>query len=101
MSLQSDPRAMVRTYGQRTRQFMPSDLWVSLSRRGLEAPAYRIAVNVAWAGGEPWTQKEKLPLLEEGLLAELIYGDEPRIIDDIALLKPDDPRALPPGPAAS
>ncbi|MFQ5491322.1 MAG: PP2C family protein-serine/threonine phosphatase [Phycisphaerae bacterium] len=31
----------------------------------------------------PWTQKDRLPLLRGGLLAELIYGDQPRIIDDL------------------
>ena len=39
MSLQDDPQSMVRTYGARMRTIMPSDRWLSLSRRGLESPA--------------------------------------------------------------
>jgi len=93
MSLQDDPQSMVRTYGARVRKLMPSDRWISLSRRGLEPPWYRITRSSTWSEPvDPWKEKDKLPLLEGGLLGDLIYGDEPRIIDDIApLLKPDDP----------
>jgi len=93
MSLQDDPQAMVRSYGERVRRLMPSDGWVSLSRRGLEPPRYRITRASIWTEPiDPWKQKDRLPLLEGGLLGELLYGDEPRIIDDIEpLLKPNDP----------
>ncbi len=93
MSLQDDPQAMVRSYGERVRKLMPSDAWVSLSRRGLDAPRYRITRSSLWPEPiDPWKEKDRLPLLEGGLLGELLYGDEPRIIDDIEpLLKPDDP----------
>ena len=93
MSLQDDPQAMVRSYGERVRRLMPSDGWVSLSRRGLEPPRYRITRASIWTEPiDPWKQKDRLPLLEGGLLGELLYGDEPRIIDDVEpLLKPDDP----------
>ena len=99
MSLQDDPQAMVRTYGERMRKIMPSDRWLSLSRRDLEAPAYRITRSSTWKEAiNPWKQKDRLPLLEGGLLGELIYGDEPRIIDDITpLLEPDDPALRIPG----
>jgi len=93
MSQQDDPPSMGRTYGARVRKLMPSDRWISLSRRGLEPPWYRITRSSTWSEPvNPWKEKDKLPLFEGGLLGELIYGDEPRIIDDIApLLKPDDP----------
>ena len=48
MSLQDDPQAMVRTYGARMRTIMPSDRSMSLSRRGLEPPAYRITRSSTW-----------------------------------------------------
>jgi sigma-B regulation protein RsbU (phosphoserine phosphatase) len=93
MSLQDDPQAMVRTYGERVRTLMPSDLWLSLSRRGLSDRRFRITRSSTWAEPvNPWKQKDRLPILEGGLLADLIYGDEPRIIDDITpLVRPDDP----------
>ena len=93
MSLQSDPQAMVRSYGSRIRQLMPSDRWISISRRELDAPCYRITRSSTWTESiNPWKDKERLPLLEGGLLGELIYGDEPRLIDDLRpLLATDDP----------
>ncbi|AMV40730.1 PP2C family protein-serine/threonine phosphatase [Planctomyces sp. SH-PL62] len=95
MSTHHDPQEMVRSYGRRVRQIMPSDRWVSLSRRGLEYPKYRITRSSIWTEEvNPWKEPEKLPVLEGGLLAELIYGDEPRILDDISeILAPDEPAA--------
>lgn len=95
MSTLEDPQEMVRTYGRRVREIMPSDRWISLSRRGLEYPKYRITRSSLWTEEiDPWKQSEKLPVLEGGLLAELIYGNQPRIIDDISeVIKPDDPAA--------
>jgi sigma-B regulation protein RsbU (phosphoserine phosphatase) len=93
MSLHDDPQAMVRSYAARMRQLLPTDHWLSLSRRGLERPQYRITRSSTWTQEvNPWKEKERLPLLSGGLLGELIYGDEPRLIDDIApLLAPGDP----------
>ncbi len=93
LSSQDDPQAMVRSYGTRIRKMMPAGRWMSLSRRGLERPSYRITRSSTWTQEiNPWKQTDRLPLLEGGLLAELIYGDEPRLIEDLApLLAEDDP----------
>jgi len=93
MSLQDDPQAVVRSYGARMRQLLPVDRWLSISRRGLEAPWYRISRSSTWTEEiDPWKEKDRLPLLNGGLLADLIYGNQPRLIDDIApLLADDDP----------
>lgn len=93
MSRQDDPQAMVRVYGGRIRKLMPAGGWVSVSRRGLEWPRYRITRSSAWTEEiNPWKQVGRLPLLEGGLLGDLLYGDEPRLIDDIEpLLTEDDP----------
>lgn len=93
MSRQVDPQAMVRSYGQRIREILPVDASVSLSRRDLQAPQFRITRSSRWADAvNPWTQKTRLPLLSGGLLGELLYGDEPRIIDDLNV-PPNDPGA--------
>ncbi|WP_254053281.1 PP2C family protein-serine/threonine phosphatase [Singulisphaera sp. GP187] len=93
MSLQTDPQAMVRAYAKRIRQLMHADRRVALSRRGLEAPFYRITRASQWTEEiNPWKEKHRLPLLEGGLLGELLYGDNPRIIDDLQVA-PDDPAA--------
>jgi phosphoserine phosphatase RsbU/P len=93
MSLQDDPQSMVRTYGARMRTIMPSDRWLALSRRGLEYPKYRITRSSTWPEVlDPWRQKDRLPLLEGGLLGDLLYGDEPKLINDLSsLVKADDP----------
>ena len=93
MSSQTDPQAMVRAYGKRVRQLMPIDRWISISRRDLEAPWFRITRSSLWQREvNPWTERDLLPLLKGGLLAELLYGDEPRLIDDLHVA-PDDPGA--------
>src|SRR5215213_3066251 len=78
MSEQTEPQAMVRAYSQRIRRLWPSDGYVSLSRRDLAAPRFRVTRSSVWerAGRvlNPWSQKNQIPILEGGLLAELIYG---------------------------
>ncbi len=91
MSLQDDPQAMVRAYGSRVRRFQKTDGFVSLSRRGLEYPQYRVTRSSTWDKEiDPWNEKDRLPILEGGLMGELLYGDVPRLIHDIQLAE-DDP----------
>ncbi|QDV38637.1 PP2C family protein-serine/threonine phosphatase [Tautonia plasticadhaerens] len=91
MSLQSDPEAIVRTYGEKMASLLHSDRRLSLSRRGLDFPRFRVTRYSGWDDPiNPWTQKDRLPILEGGLLAELIYADEPRIVNDLRI-SPDDP----------
>ncbi len=93
MSSQTDPQKMVQLYGRRMGELIPRDAVVALSRRGLPQPQYRITRSSLWKEEvNPWTSKEQLPLLDRGLLGELIYGDEPRIIDDLRVAA-DDPAA--------
>jgi sigma-B regulation protein RsbU (phosphoserine phosphatase) len=91
MSLQTDPQAMVRAYQTRMRRLLPTDRLISLSRRGLEPPWYRITRSTLWSKPvNPWKERDKLPVLQGGLLGELLDGDEPRIIDELRVA-PDDP----------
>src|SRR5262249_49493461 len=65
---------------------IPVDRRISLSRRGLAFPQYRITRSTTWKDDvNPWQDKDRLPLLEGGLLAELIYGNEPRLFDDLTI----------------
>jgi sigma-B regulation protein RsbU (phosphoserine phosphatase) len=62
MSRQTDPQEMVRSYGERMRRLLPSDGRISLSRRGLTAPKYRITRSTTWAENiNPWKEKDRLP----------------------------------------
>jgi sigma-B regulation protein RsbU (phosphoserine phosphatase) len=93
MSGQTEPQAMVQAYRARMRQLLPADRSLSLSRRGLEPPRYRITRSSTWADDiNPWKETERLPVCEGGLLAELIYADEPRLIDNLRVAG-DDPAA--------
>jgi phosphoserine phosphatase RsbU/P len=92
ISLETDPQEMVRVYGQQMRQLLPLDRRVSLSRRGLAYPQFRVTRSTTWADTtiNPWKEKDRLPLLEGGLLASLIYGNETRVFDDLEV-PADDP----------
>ncbi len=93
VSRQTDPQAMVRAFGDRIRKLRPVDGIISLSRRDLEWPRYRITRSSAWKDDiNPWKERDRLPLFEGGLLAELIYSDQPRIIDDLQIA-PNEPAA--------
>ena len=93
MSQQTDPQEMVRTYAEKVRGLIHNDRRISLSRRGLASPMYRITRSTTWSEEiNPWREKDRLPLLEGGLLADLIYGDEPVVIDDLDV-SPSDPAA--------
>ena len=95
MSRQTDPQEMVKAYGRFMDRIREVDRFVSLSRRELIKPWYRITRSDLIDPEDqinPWKQRDKLPLYDRGLLGELIYGDEPRIIDDlVGLIAPDDP----------
>jgi sigma-B regulation protein RsbU (phosphoserine phosphatase) len=93
MSQQTDPQAMVRAYGKRVRGLMPIDRSIAISRRDLEFPKYRITRSSTWTNEvNPWKEKARLPVFEGGILGELIYGDQPRLINDLKVAD-DDPAA--------
>ena len=84
MSRQTDPQEMSRAYGQRMQTLRPIDRRVSLSRRGLKYPWYRVTRCTLWKEDiNPWKEPHRLPLLKGGLFAELLYGDEPRLFEDV------------------
>jgi sigma-B regulation protein RsbU (phosphoserine phosphatase) len=93
LSRQTDPQVMVAEYGKRMRQVVPSDGYFSLSRRDLEEPYYRITRSSRWEEAvNPWKNKDRLPVFRGGLIARIIYGDQPVIIDDLpAELGEDEP----------
>ena len=98
LSRQTDPQKAAQLYGEgldRLKLF-PSDRYVAVSRRGLEWPEYRITRSTTWDDEpNPWKEKGRLPLLRGGLIADILYSNQPRIITDLpSVLQPDDP-ALP------
>jgi len=83
------PQDMVDNYARRMRAAMPSDWFLSLSRRKVEPPKFVLARSEygdpeqAEDGPDPWTQRDQLQVMEGGLLGELVYSNEPAIIDDL------------------
>jgi sigma-B regulation protein RsbU (phosphoserine phosphatase) len=97
LSRQTDPQIAAELYGKRMRQggLIPADGFLSVSRRDLVRPEYRITRSSTWKDHiNPWTEKHRLPVFNSGLLSELVYSNEPAIIEDLATrVAPDDPAA--------
>ncbi|HVK19664.1 MAG TPA: PP2C family protein-serine/threonine phosphatase [Fimbriiglobus sp.] len=93
LSRYSDPDEMYHVFAQRMSQLYPTSRQVSLTRRGLSRPQVQVTRFNLWAEQvNPFKQPDRLPVVSGGLLADLIYSDEPRVIDDLHL-RPDDPAA--------
>jgi sigma-B regulation protein RsbU (phosphoserine phosphatase) len=91
MSLHMDPQEMVRAYARRVREILPNDGIVSVSRRGLDAPWYKVSRASVWKyQPDPWKEAHLLPKYNHGLLGKLLYADKPVILHDLRL-EPDDP----------
>lgn len=85
-----DPQEMVRAYASRMRGTVSRGHTISLSRRGLTFPTVRVTRSTQWeVHPDPWREPEKLPLIRGGLLAELIYADEARIIAPVGVGRSD------------
>src|SRR3954447_10342860 len=95
MSRQTDPNLMVQAYARRMHQLMGYDRLVSVSRRNVPEGRYRIPRSTMWKNQiNPWQQPDQLPEFEGGLLGQMIYGEEPVIIDDLrGVVTPNDPAA--------
>ena len=99
MSLQSDPQAMVRAYGNRMRADHAGRPVRLAEPPRPRAPRYRITRSSTWDKEvNPWRDDGKLPVFEGGLLGELLYGDEPRMIDDLQVDPGRPGLGLPRGP---
>src|SRR3954467_14367874 len=62
MSRQTDPQRMVQAYSARMRQVLMSDRALSLSRRGLASPRFRITRSSTWEDAvNPWRSSNRLP----------------------------------------
>ena len=91
LSRYSDPQQMYAVFARRMYQLFPVSRQISISRRGLRFPQYRVTRFNLWTDPvNPWKETHRLPVHEGGLLAGLLYADQPRLIEDLTL-SPDDP----------
>lgn len=81
VSKETDPQAMVNAYSRRMRGTIEPGHILAMSRRGLTHPNVRITRSSLWSKQpDPWREFNKLPLINRGILSELMWGDKPRVI---------------------
>jgi sigma-B regulation protein RsbU (phosphoserine phosphatase) len=82
LSLQDDPESLIRAFSRQGDLFIRMDGIVAVSRRGLEAPQYRITRSWRWQNHavNPWTETHLLPLLDRGILGDLLYAGRPALV---------------------
>jgi sigma-B regulation protein RsbU (phosphoserine phosphatase) len=91
LSRSSDPQEMYALFSRRMDEVFPVTRRISLSRRGLRPPEYRVTRCSLWKdAANPWTEPDRLPVHRGGVLADLLYADDPRLIPDLRI-GADDP----------
>lgn len=91
MSRLNDPQDMVQLFRRRALALYGASGSLSISRRGLDAPWFRITRSTSWTENiNPWKEPHRLPLLSGGVLAELLYDNAARVVHDIKV-SPNDP----------
>jgi len=93
LSIQEDPERLVYLFSRQSDLLWRRDGLITVSRRDLEAPWYRITRSSLWQEAiNPWTEIHRLPLLDQGLLGELLYAGKPVILNRLAVAASDPAR---------
>jgi sigma-B regulation protein RsbU (phosphoserine phosphatase) len=91
MSAQDDPERLVRVFARQGAFLVRRDGFLSVSRRELAAPHYRLTRSWRWREPvNPWTEPHRLPMFDRGLLGELLYVGKPAVLNHLEV-EPDDP----------
>lgn len=86
LSRVTSPLAMEEIFARRMNQLFPTDRQLTVTRRGLARPFYRLTRFNLWSQpANPWTQPEQFPVFEGGLLGRLLYAEEPRVLEHVHL----------------
>jgi len=84
LSRYTDPQEMSHVFSRRMGQLFPTSRQITLSRRGLDRPDFRITRYNLWKdAANPWTHWDRFPVRTGGLFADLVYADDPRLINDL------------------
>ena len=90
LSAANTPRDFVKTFGDHVGEIIPRDRMLVISRHGVPEGHYLVTRNSDWENApDPWSERDKLPLLKGGILGELAYANEPRIINDLSVPEND------------
>lgn len=89
----TDPQELVQVYWEGIGKLITIGSYVALSRRNVEPPGYLVTRSSRFTETiNPWTQRDRLPLLSGGILGEIAYANQPVIMEDLpARLSADDP----------
>jgi sigma-B regulation protein RsbU (phosphoserine phosphatase) len=91
LSRYTDPEEMYLVFAWRMNQIFPTSRQITISRRGLKKPQFRVTRFNLWVdGSNPWKDPHRFPVYSGGIFADLIYGDEPRVVDELFVAE-DDP----------
>ena len=84
ISRHRDPQQLVLDYYLRMKEAFPTDGFLAVSRRDLPVPCYRITrSDKRGIEFNPWQQRDQVSVFDRGLLGDLLYAGEPRIIDEL------------------
>jgi sigma-B regulation protein RsbU (phosphoserine phosphatase) len=93
LSRSTDPQDAYAVFARRLNELFPVGRQMTVSRRGLRPPQYRVTRYSLWTDpADPWREPHRLPVHGGGLLADLVYGGQPRLVPDLQLTT-DDPAA--------
>jgi sigma-B regulation protein RsbU (phosphoserine phosphatase) len=91
MSAQDDADRLVRVFARQGAFLVRGECFLSVSRRDLAAPYYRLTRSWRWReSANPYTEAHRLPLFDRGLLGELLYVGKPALLNRLEV-EPDDP----------
>jgi sigma-B regulation protein RsbU (phosphoserine phosphatase) len=91
MSFQDDPDRLIRSFARQSDLLVHHHGIVTVGRRDLEPPHYRVLRSWRWpAGANPWTDPHLLPMYDRGILGELLYRARPALIAPLEV-PADDP----------
>src|SRR5215207_4187317 len=89
----TEPAELVDVYWDGIGKLVAINDYLALSRRNVEPPFYLITRSSRFSEEiNPWTQRDRLPLLSGGVLGAIAYANQPVIILDLPdRLAADDP----------
>lgn len=91
LSSTDDPADMVKIFGEEVASLFERDGAISLTRRHTDAPKFQVSRYSEWDEGEydAWAHPDRLPVLEGGILGDLIFGGKAVVINDLKVEESD------------
>jgi sigma-B regulation protein RsbU (phosphoserine phosphatase) len=84
LSRYTDPEEMFLVFSWRMNQIFPTARQLTISRRGLKRPHFRITRFNLWVeGSNPWRDAHRFPVQTGGILADLLNGADSPSPEDV------------------